>query len=82
MPNRALSLVFIKLAVIAVIGGVAVYVLNDNRGQSVVEVRGVPIVVPVVLVILWVGTFVLTARGSAGTCTRWAAIPRPRVAPE
>ncbi|WP_249353718.1 ABC transporter permease [Microbacterium sp. 2FI] len=59
VPNRAMSLVWIKLAVIAVIGGAVVYVLNQNRGQSVVEVSGVPIVVPVVLVILFIGTFVL-----------------------
>ena len=59
VPNRALSMVWIKLAAIAVIGGVVVYVLNQNRGQSVVEVAGVPIVVPVVLVILWIGTFLL-----------------------
>jgi D-xylose transport system permease protein len=59
VPNRAISLVFIKLAVIAVIGGVVVYILNQNRGQSVIAVEGVPIIVPIVLVILWIGTFAL-----------------------
>ncbi|MFS0732454.1 ABC transporter permease [Microbacterium sp. 1P10UB] len=59
VPNRAISLVWIKLAVIAVIGGVAVYILNEDRGQSVIAVQGVPIIVPIVLVILWIGTFVL-----------------------
>jgi D-xylose transport system permease protein len=59
VPNRAISLVWIKLAVIAVIGGGIVYILNQNRGQSVVEVAGVPLIVPIVLVILWLGTFVL-----------------------
>jgi len=59
VPNRTISLVFIKLAVIAVIGGVVVFILNQDRGQSVVAVQGVPIVVPVVLAILWIGTFVL-----------------------
>lgn len=59
VPNRALSLVWIKLAVIAVIGGVFVYILNGDRGQSVVAVQGVPIIVPVTLAILWIGTFVL-----------------------
>ncbi len=59
VPNRAISLVWIKLATIAVLGGAVVYVLNQNRGQSVVEVAGVPVVVPVVLAILWIGTFVL-----------------------
>ena len=59
VANRAISLVWIKLVVIAVIGGAAVYILNLNRGQSVVEVAGVPVIVPIVLVILWIGTFVL-----------------------
>ena len=59
MPNRAISLVWIKLAVIAVLGGAFVFVLNQNRGQSVNEVAGVPIIVPIVLLILWIGTFVL-----------------------
>ncbi|WP_449281836.1 sugar ABC transporter permease [Leucobacter sp.] len=59
VPNRTIALVWIKLAAIAVIGGIVVYVLNQDRGQSVVAVQGVPVIVPVVLVILWAGTFVL-----------------------
>lgn len=59
VPNRTITLVWAKLAVIAVIGGVVVYILNQNRGQSIVAVEGVPIIVPVVLVILWIGTFAL-----------------------
>jgi len=59
VPNRAISLVWIKLAVIAVIGAVVVYFLNLDRSQSVIPVRGVPMIVPIVLAILWIGTFVL-----------------------
>ncbi|GAA1940575.1 ABC transporter permease [Microbacterium aoyamense] len=59
VPNRAISLVFIKLGVIAVLGGIVVFVLNQNRGQSIVAVEGVPIIVPIVLVIIWLGTFLL-----------------------
>jgi D-xylose transport system permease protein len=59
VPNRPVSLVWIKLGAIAVLGGAAVYALNRNRGQSVGIVEGVPIIVPFVLVILWAGTFVL-----------------------
>ncbi|WP_394550720.1 sugar ABC transporter permease [Agromyces sp. MMS24-JH15] len=59
VPNRAIALVWIKLGVIAVIGGIVVYVLNQDRGQSIRAVQGVPIVVPIVLAILWIGTFVL-----------------------
>jgi D-xylose transport system permease protein len=69
VPNRTIALVFAKLAAIAVLGGGTVYLLNQNRGQRGTvlngetiggnEVIGVPIVVPFVLAILWVGTFVL-----------------------
>lgn len=59
VPNRAISLVWIKLVVIAVLGGAAVAILNLNRSQSVIPIEGVPIIVPVVLAILWIGTFVL-----------------------
>ncbi len=41
------------------LGGFAVAVLNLNRSQSVIPIEGVPIIVPVVLTILWIGTFVL-----------------------
>ncbi len=59
VPNRPVSLVWIKLIVIALVGGAAVAVLNLNRSQSVIPIEGVPIIVPVVLVILWAGTFLL-----------------------
>jgi D-xylose transport system permease protein len=68
VPNRTITLVVIKLAAIAVIGGLSVFLLNNNRGQvnylngkvvSGTIIEGVPIVVPFVLGILWVGTFML-----------------------
>jgi len=59
VANRTIALVWIKLAVIAVIGGAVIAILSRNRGQSVGVVEGVPIVVPIVLTILWIGTFVL-----------------------
>ncbi len=68
VPNRTISLVVIKLAAILVIGGVSVFLLSQNRGQvnyldgkivSGTVIEGVPIVVPFVLAILWIGTFVL-----------------------
>ncbi|GHD44414.1 ABC transporter permease [Mycetocola manganoxydans] len=57
--NRTITLVWIKLGVIAVLGGAVVFILNQDRGQSIRAVQGVPIVVPIVLLILWGGTFVL-----------------------
>ncbi|HEY9423934.1 MAG TPA: ABC transporter permease [Microterricola sp.] len=59
LPNRTITLLWIKLAAIAVIGGAAVWVLSQNRGTGFRAVEGVPIVVPITLVILWIGTFVL-----------------------
>jgi D-xylose transport system permease protein len=59
VPNRTFALVLAKLAVIAVLGGFVIAVLSQNRSSSIKEISGVPIVVPIVLVILWVGTFVL-----------------------
>ena len=69
VPNRTITLVWAKLGIIAVLGGVAVYLLNRNRGQAPTIlngesvggniIEGVPIVVPFVLAILWIGTFVL-----------------------
>jgi D-xylose transport system permease protein len=68
VPNRTFALVVVKLVAIAVLGGIAVFLLSQNRGQvnylngkvvGGIVIEGVPIVVPFVLGILWVGTFVL-----------------------
>jgi D-xylose transport system permease protein len=59
VSNRTIRLLVIRLALIAVIGGVVIALLNQNRGTGFLAVSGVPIVVPITLFILWVGTFVL-----------------------
>jgi len=69
VPNRTITLVWVKLAALLVIGGGVVFLLNQDRGRAATvlngvevggnSVIGVPIVVPFVLAILWVGTFVL-----------------------
>ncbi len=59
VPSRTIALLWIRLGVIAVIGGIVVGLLNQNRGTGFLAVSGVPIVVPIVLAILWLGTFVL-----------------------
>jgi D-xylose transport system permease protein len=59
VPNRTIALVWARLIVIAVAGGVVVALLNQNRGTAFLAVSGVPIVVPITLAILWMGTFVL-----------------------
>ncbi|GMA92081.1 sugar ABC transporter permease [Homoserinibacter gongjuensis] len=59
VPNRTIALVWAKLGVIAVVGGFVVGVLSVNRSSSIKVIEGVPIVLPIVLAILWIGTFVL-----------------------
>jgi len=58
-PNPPLTLVWVKLGVVALIGAAMVYYMNLDRGQGNAPLRGVPIVVPIVLFFLMVGTFVL-----------------------
>lgn len=59
MENPAASLLWLRLAAILVPGGVVVFILNQDRGTGFASVSGVPIVVPITLAILWIGTFVL-----------------------
>jgi D-xylose transport system permease protein len=59
VSNRTITLLVIRLGLIAVIGGVVIALLNQDRGTGFLAVSGVPIVVPITLFILWVGTFVL-----------------------
>jgi len=59
VPSRTIALLWIRLTVIAVLGGVVIALLNQNRGTGFLAVPVVPIVVPITLVILWIGTFVL-----------------------
>jgi D-xylose transport system permease protein len=58
-PNPPVSIMWIKLAAIGVFGATIVYFLNSDRGTATRELRGVPIVIPIVLLLLLVGTFIL-----------------------
>jgi D-xylose transport system permease protein len=59
LVNKPIAMVWIKIGAIAVLGGVAVLFLNDNRSQGPIPIEGVPIVVPFTIAILFIGTFVL-----------------------
>jgi D-xylose transport system permease protein len=59
LPVRPISLVYIKLAVLGGLSSLAVAFLNENRSVSIVPISGVPIVIPFVVAIIFVGTFVL-----------------------
>lgn len=59
LVNKPLAILLIKVGAMAVIGGVVVYILNLDRSASVKPIYGVPIVIPIVLAIIFIGTFVL-----------------------
>jgi D-xylose transport system permease protein len=59
LVNRPITLLLSKLGVLAVVGSVVVYILNQNRSQGIIPIAGVPIVIPIVVTIIFVGTFVL-----------------------
>ena len=60
LPARPLSILVTKVAAIAVLGGVGVYFLNLQRSLVPTNpIQGMPTVIPIVLSILFVGTFVL-----------------------
>ena len=59
LATRPISLMITKVAVIGVLSSLLVFILNENRSVSVLPISGVPIVIPVVIGIIFIGTFVL-----------------------
>jgi D-xylose transport system permease protein len=59
LPTRPFVMLVIKIAALAVVGGLVVGLLSVNRGQGMLAIEGVPVVIPIVLGILVIGTFVL-----------------------
>ncbi|MGW1468102.1 sugar ABC transporter permease [Streptomyces sp. NPDC002308] len=55
------ALLALRLSTATVLGGLAVYLLNQERSRNVIvdSLKGVPIVVPVIGALLVIGTFVL-----------------------
>ena len=53
------GLVLIKIAAVVVLAAVATFLLTINRSLGATEIAGVPYVVPIVLLLLVAGTFVL-----------------------
>jgi len=58
-PNPPLTITFLKLGGIALLGAGMVFYLNLDRGIGSTSLKGVPIVVPIVLSILMIGTYLL-----------------------
>lgn len=59
LVNKPISILIIKIVAVVVLGGIAVFIMNDNRSQGAIPIAGVPIVVPITIAILFIGTFVL-----------------------
>ena len=59
LVNKPLSIFIIKVSSVVVLGGIAVAIMNQNRSQGAIPIAGVPIVVPITVAILFIGSFVL-----------------------
>ena len=59
LSNKPFSLILIKIIGVLDLGGYAISVMNLNRSQGTVPIKGVPIVVPITISILMVATFIL-----------------------
>ncbi len=59
LVNKPISILGIKVLTVLVFGGVAVFIMNQDRSQGIIPIMGVPIVVPISLVVLFIGSFVL-----------------------
>jgi D-xylose transport system permease protein len=59
LANRPISLMYTKLAIVAALGASLVAMLNVNRSTSMKEISGVPIVVPIAITVLFLGTLLL-----------------------
>lgn len=60
LPARPLSMLWIKVAGIGLLGGLGVFILSLPRSLNpIFPVQGVPTVIPIALFLLFVGTYVL-----------------------
>ena len=59
LANRPISLMYTKLAIVAALGAALVAMLNLNRSTSMKVISGVPIVVPIAITVLFLGTLLL-----------------------
>jgi len=90
LRSEPLSVIGSRVAGLAILGGVAVYLLNEERSRNpaFVSLRGVPLVVPLILALVVLWTFVLSrtrygrhiyAVGGNAEAARRAGIPVDRI---
>lgn len=56
---RPLSILLTRTALLGLLGGFIVFFLNQNRSAAMKPIAGVPIVIPIVVGLIFLGTFVL-----------------------
>lgn len=59
MPVRPIALLWTRVGAWAVGGGLVVWMLSLNRSSGTIPIQGMPIVVPIALTIVWIGTMIL-----------------------
>ena len=59
LDNKPFAIILMKLGALVVLGSISVYYMNLNRSQGAIPIKGVPIVIPITIVILAIGTLVL-----------------------
>jgi D-xylose transport system permease protein len=59
LVNKPISIIFMKLGVIGALGAVAINIMNLNRSQGAIPIKGVPIVIPITIAILGICTLIL-----------------------
>lgn len=56
---RPISILLTRTALLGVMGALIVFILNENRSVAVKPIVGVPIVIPIVVTLIFAGTFLL-----------------------
>lgn len=59
LVNKPFSIIVMKLGAVGTLAAIAINIMNQNRSQGSIPIQGVPIVVPIVLVILTICTLIL-----------------------
>jgi len=59
LVNKPISIIFMKLGVIGALGAIAINIMNLNRSQGAIPIKGVPIVIPITIAILGICTLIL-----------------------
>ncbi|WP_433623940.1 sugar ABC transporter permease [Nocardia sp. CA-120079] len=90
LTGEAAPVIALRIAAVAVVAGAAVLILNDERSRNpaINSLRGMPIVVPLIVALLLLWTFVLNrtsfgrhiyAVGGSAEAARRAGIPVDRI---